>query len=61
MLNSEGVSSSSRGLIGDTVFAVLPNVKPMHTFIITLAFQSVSSSFITKFFRFLSAFVVRFL
>ncbi|KAL5488050.1 ALG8 [Sanghuangporus weigelae] len=40
-VNSEGVASSSRGLVGDTVFAILPNVKPIHTFIITLAFQSV--------------------
>ena len=42
-LNSEGVASTSRGLVGDTVFAVLPNIKPIHTFIITIAFQSVST------------------
>ncbi|EJD01446.1 glycosyltransferase family 57 protein [Fomitiporia mediterranea MF3/22] len=40
-LNVEGVSSASRGLVGDTVFAILPNVKPLHCFIITLAFQSI--------------------
>ncbi|KAF8165457.1 glucosyltransferase [Crassisporium funariophilum] len=40
-INESGVSSSSRGLVGDTIFAVLPNVKPIHTFIITLAFQTV--------------------
>ncbi|KAF9263510.1 glycosyltransferase family 57 protein [Marasmius fiardii PR-910] len=39
-INSEGVASSSRGLVGDTVFAVVPNVKPIHTFAITVAVQS---------------------
>ncbi|KAL0582036.1 glycosyl transferase [Marasmius crinis-equi] len=39
-INPEGVASSSRGLVGDTVFAVLPNVKPIHTFTITIIFQS---------------------
>jgi alpha-1,3-glucosyltransferase len=34
-----GVASTSRGLVGDTVFAVLPNVKPIHTFVITIACQ----------------------
>ncbi|KAI5826106.1 glycosyltransferase family 57 protein, partial [Schizophyllum commune Tattone D] len=38
-INDSGVASSSRGLVGDTVFAVLPNVQPIHTFIITIAFQ----------------------
>jgi hypothetical protein len=41
-INISGVVSTSRGLVGDTVFAVLPNIKPIHTFIVTLAFQSVS-------------------
>lgn len=36
-----GVNSTSRGLVGDTVFAVLPNVKPLYTFTITIAYQSV--------------------
>lgn len=40
-VNASGVASTSRGLVGDTVFAVLPNVKPIHTFIVTIAFQSV--------------------
>lgn len=40
-VNADGVASTSRGLVGDTVFAVLPNVKPIHTFIITIAFQTV--------------------
>lgn len=40
-VNVDGVASTSRGLVGDTVFAVLPNVKPIHTFIITIAFQAV--------------------
>ncbi|KAI0729352.1 glycosyltransferase family 57 protein [Fomitopsis betulina] len=40
-VNESGVASTSRGLVGDTVFAVLPNVKPIHTFIITIAFQAV--------------------
>ena len=42
-LNVSGVASASRGLVGDTVFAVLPNIRPAHTFIATLLFQSVSS------------------
>jgi alpha-1,3-glucosyltransferase len=40
-LNEAGVASTSRGLVGDTIFAVIPNVKPIHTFIITIAFQLV--------------------
>ncbi|KAJ3800444.1 glycosyltransferase family 57 protein [Lentinula aff. detonsa] len=40
-INLAGVASTSRGLVGDTVFAVLPNVKPLHTFTITLALQSI--------------------
>ncbi|KAG6885200.1 hypothetical protein C0993_004882 [Termitomyces sp. T159_Od127] len=41
-LNPSGVASTSRGLVGDTVFAVLPNIKPVHTFIITISLQTVS-------------------
>ncbi|KAJ6539236.1 glucosyltransferase [Mycena capillaripes] len=41
-INVSGVASTSRGLVGDTVFAVLPNIKPIHTFIITVAFQSIA-------------------
>ena len=40
-INESGVASTSRGLVGDTVFAVLPTVKPIHTFAITVAFQMV--------------------
>ncbi|KAF8313253.1 hypothetical protein DL93DRAFT_2228607 [Clavulina sp. PMI_390] len=40
-INEAGVASSSRGLVGDTVFAVLPNIKPLHTFVATLACQLV--------------------
>ena len=40
-INESGVTSTSRGLVGDTVFAVLPTVKPIHTFAITVAFQTV--------------------
>lgn len=40
-IHEPGVASTSRGLVGDTVFAVLPNVQPIHTFTLTLAFQSV--------------------
>jgi alpha-1,3-glucosyltransferase len=47
-IDVSGVSSSSRGLVGDTSFAVLPNVKPMHTFLITVIFQSV---FLVKLWR----------
>ncbi|KAI0638289.1 glucosyltransferase [Trametes polyzona] len=40
-VNVSGVASTSRGLVGDTVFAVLPTVKPIHTFMITVAFQTI--------------------
>jgi hypothetical protein len=40
-VNESGVASTSRGLVGDTVFAVIPNIKPAHTFIITIIFQMV--------------------
>jgi hypothetical protein len=40
------VASSSRGLVGDTVFAILPNIKPIHTFVITIAFQLVGHFFL---------------
>ncbi|KAL7410300.1 glycosyltransferase family 57 protein [Mrakia frigida] len=36
----EGVESSTRGFVGDTVFAVLPNIKPGHCFAITVALQA---------------------
>ncbi|KAF9646765.1 glucosyltransferase [Thelephora ganbajun] len=37
LINEAGVASSSRGLVGDTVFAVIPNIQPFHTFAITLS------------------------
>ncbi|KAI0776009.1 glycosyltransferase family 57 protein [Trametes elegans] len=40
-VNMSGVASTSRGLVGDTVFAVLPTVKPIHTFAITVALQTI--------------------
>ena len=40
-VNVSGVASTSRGLVGDTVFAVIPNIKPIHTFIATITFQAV--------------------
>jgi len=47
-LNASGLASTSRGLVGDTVFAVLPNIKPIHTFAITLIFQTI---FLVKLWR----------
>lgn len=38
-VDASGVSSSSRGLVGDTSFAVLPNIQPIHTFAITILVQ----------------------
>ncbi|KAG8739467.1 glycosyl transferase [Ceratobasidium sp. 414] len=40
-IDTAGFTSASRGLIGDTVFAILPNVKPIHTFVVTILCQSV--------------------
>ncbi|PFH51415.1 glycosyltransferase family 57 protein [Amanita thiersii Skay4041] len=40
-INASGVASTSRGLVGDTVFAVLPNIRPVHTFMATIFFQSI--------------------
>ncbi|KIM68634.1 glycosyltransferase family 57 protein [Scleroderma citrinum Foug A] len=40
-VNDQGIASTSRGLVGDTVFAVIPNVKPFHTFLVTLCLQMV--------------------
>jgi alpha-1,3-glucosyltransferase len=45
-LNASGIASTSRGLVGDTIFAVLPTIQPIHTFIITLFFQSVRHTII---------------
>jgi hypothetical protein len=40
-VDEAGVASSTRGFVGDTVFAVLPNVKPVHCFLLTIALQVV--------------------
>ena len=47
-MNDTGIASTSRGLVGDTVFAVLPAVEPIHTFAITIAFQCVSCLFCSR-------------
>ncbi|KAG5648694.1 hypothetical protein DXG03_000040 [Asterophora parasitica] len=39
VINLSGVASTSRGLVGDTIFAVLPTIKPIHTFVITILFH----------------------
>ncbi|KAG6918909.1 hypothetical protein DXG01_010564 [Tephrocybe rancida] len=36
-INLPGVASTSRGLVGDTVFAVLPNIKPLFVPLLTSA------------------------
>lgn len=40
-VNQDAVNSVTRGLVGDTSFAVLPEVKPSTTFALTLFFQIV--------------------
>jgi len=41
-INQEAVKSVTRGLVGDTSFAVLPNITPQQCFGLTLAFQLVA-------------------
>lgn len=41
-VTASAVNSVTRGLVGDTSFAVLPNITPRTTFILTLAAQIVS-------------------
>ncbi|CAJ0639146.1 10762_t:CDS:10 [Entrophospora sp. SA101] len=43
-LNEAAVDSVTRGLVGDVDFAILPTIKPIYTFIITLMFQLVKSA-----------------
>ena len=43
-VDQNAVSSVTRGLIGDSSFAVLPNISPETTFVLTLFFQIVSDS-----------------
>ncbi|KAF2270098.1 hypothetical protein CC78DRAFT_574215 [Lojkania enalia] len=38
-VNKEAVNSVTRGLVGDTSFAVLPNIAPLTCFILTIVFQ----------------------
>ncbi|PVG03503.1 ALG6, ALG8 glycosyltransferase [Serendipita vermifera] len=40
-VKQSGVESTSRGLVGDTSFAILPNIKPIHTFAITIVLQMI--------------------
>ena len=40
-VNYEALSSVTRGFVGDTSFAVLPEVSKEHTFALTLLFQLV--------------------
>ena len=42
-VNKEAMHSLTRGLVGDTQFAVLPGITPKTTFVLTLIFQSVST------------------
>ncbi|KAH8429445.1 ALG6/ALG8 family glucosyltransferase [Aspergillus melleus] len=44
-VNQEALASVTRGLVGDTSFAVLPEVTKEHTFILTLLFQLVRPAF----------------
>jgi len=41
-VNREAVNSVTRGLVGDSSFAVLPEVVPLTCFLLTLGFQIVS-------------------
>jgi alpha-1,3-glucosyltransferase len=41
-VDREAVNSVTRGLVGDTSFAVLPDVVPLTCFLLTLGFQVVS-------------------
>ena len=44
-VSSAGIASNSRGLVGHTSFAVLPDVKPIHCFGLTLLSQMVSDKY----------------
>jgi alpha-1,3-glucosyltransferase len=39
-VNQAALQSVTRGLVGDTAFAVLPDIPPRTTFILTVFFQS---------------------
>jgi alpha-1,3-glucosyltransferase len=38
-VNQDAINSVTRGLVGDTAFAVLPEITPRHTFILTIGTQ----------------------
>lgn len=40
--NVDALGSMTRGYVGDTVFAVLPTIQPIHTLVLTVLFQIVS-------------------
>jgi len=40
-IKTSGMASASRGLVGDTTFGILPEIKPFHTFAATILVQSV--------------------
>ncbi len=42
-VDQAAINSVTRGLVGDSSFAVLPNVTPRTTFTLTILFQVVSS------------------
>ena len=41
-VDREAINSVTRGLVGDTAFAVLPEVVPLTCFVLTVGFQIVS-------------------
>lgn len=41
--NASALGSMTRGYVGDTVFAVLPTIQPVHTLKLTVLFQIVSA------------------
>lgn len=43
-VNEAALTSATRGLIGDTSFAILPEVTKEHTFALTFIFQVVSAA-----------------
>lgn len=43
-VSQAAVNSASRGLIGDITFGVLPEVKPVHCFLLTIACNAVRSA-----------------
>lgn len=44
-LSETGIISTSRGLVGDANFAVIPDIKPSYCFALTIITQMVSRSF----------------